>query len=219
MIMRTRTLLAAVAGVLLLHAPAHAWQIYAQLGLPTFGVGIAHPVTSGVVVRADYVTTGALSDRRTEEGIDYDASGKISRFALLADWHPGGGGFRVTGGVNVNNSALDLVALPAGNSITLGGQTFPVTSADRFDATIDFPRVTPYIGIGWGSVGRDSGWHLTADLGISIGRASLSARVSGQLAQVPGIDAAVDRELAELRDGVGKVRAIPQFTLGIGYRF
>ncbi len=217
--MRPRHLFAAVLGAFFLSTSAHAWQVYTQVGLPTLGVGVAHPLSETVVLRGDFGSTGSVNERRTEEGIDYDATGRLSRFALLADWHPGGGAFRITGGAHFNDSSIDLVAVPAGSTITLGGQTFPVTAGDRFDASIDFPGVTPYIGIGWGSPSREPGWHLTADLGVSIGRASLSAQVSGQLAGLPGIDEAVDRELAELRDGVGKVRAIPQLTIGIGYRF
>ena len=72
---------------------------------------------------------------------------------------------------------------------------------------------------GGAGIVTDPGWFFTADLGVSIGRARLSSQVSGQLASAPGIDAAVDSELAELRDGVGKVRAIPQFLFGVGYRF
>lgn len=41
----------------------------------------------------------------------------------------------------------------------------------------------------------------------------------GALASEPDIQANLDKELAELRDGVGKVRAIPQLSVAIGYSF
>ena len=41
----------------------------------------------------------------------------------------------------------------------------------------------------------------------------------GQLASAPDIQNNLEKELTELRDGVGQVRAIPQLSLGIGYSF
>ncbi|MEZ5660784.1 MAG: hypothetical protein R3E83_20415 [Burkholderiaceae bacterium] len=217
--MKLRLAIPLFALVCIAHAPAHAWQLYLHGGLPSLGIGVAQPVSDKVVVRADFASTGSLTERRREEGIDYDARARIERFALLADMYPGAGNFRLTGGLTFNDTSIRLAAVPTGGTLNIGGQTFPVTANDRFDVAIDFPRVTPYLGVGWGSRRTDPGWFFTADLGVSIGRARLSSQVSGQLASAPGIDAAVDSELAELRDGVGKVRAIPQFLFGVGYRF
>ncbi|MEZ5650426.1 MAG: hypothetical protein R3E87_07730 [Burkholderiaceae bacterium] len=217
--MKLRHAVITIGFAVLAHGPAHAWQVYVHGGLPTLGLGIAQPINERMVLRADYASTGSLDDRVSEEGIDYRATGRLARFALFADWFPGGGSFRFTGGITFNQSKLDMNAVPTGNTLEIGGQTYPVTANDRFDVTIDYPDVTPYLGIGWGSRRTDPGWHFSADMGVSIGRASLSSRLSGQLAGAPGIDAAVDRELAELRDGVGKVRVLPQFMFGVGYRF
>jgi len=57
-----------------------------------------------------------------------------------------------------------------------------------------------------------------ADIG-AVGRATVSATARGQLAAQPDIQVNIDKELAELRDGVGKVRLVSQLTLGLGYSF
>lgn len=72
--------------------------------------------------------------------------------------------------------------------------------------------------IGWGHQ-TGSGFRFSADIGAAIGRATVSAVARGQLASQPDIQTNLDEELVELRDGVGKVRAIPQLSLGIGYSF
>ena len=83
---------------------------------------------------------------------------------------------------------------------------------------IEFPKSTPYIGIGWGHQ-TGMGLRFSADIGAAVGRATLTATPRGALANQPDIQANIDKELVELRDGVGKIRAIPQLTIGLGYSF
>ena len=83
---------------------------------------------------------------------------------------------------------------------------------------VEFPKSTPYIGIGWGHQ-SGSGLRFSADIGASIGRATVTATARGQLATQPDIQANIDKELVDLRDGVGKVRAVPQLSIGLGYSF
>ena len=90
--------------------------------------------------------------------------------------------------------------------------------ADGLKVQIDFPRTTPYIGIGWGHQ-TGSGLRFSADIGASIGRATVTATPRGALATQPDIQANVDKELAELRDGAAKLRAVPQLSIGLGYSF
>jgi hypothetical protein len=47
----------------------------------------------------------------------------------------------------------------------------------------------------------------------------VTATARGQLAAQPDIQANIDKELVELRNGVGKIRVIPQLSIGLGYSF
>ncbi len=198
---------------------SHAVEAYGSLGLPGVLVGVAHPVNQSFTVRGDYGGIGSLSGTRTEDGIRYDGTGDFNRLGLFGDWYALGNGFRITGGLTFNQMALDLEARPEGNTIMIGNNTYPVAANDRFVARIEFPRVTPYLGIGWGHHAAEKGWGFNADLGVSIGRATVSTQTYGALATQPGIADDVAREQAELEEGVGKIRAIPQLTIGISYRF
>jgi len=73
------------------------------------------------------------------------------------------------------------------------------------------------LGLGYGHQ-LGSGWGFTFDLGASIGKAKISETHTGTVLGNAS-QADIDRELAELRDGVGKIRLIPQISLGVATRF
>lgn len=197
---------------------AQAGEVYANVGLPGIGLGYAHPIDSRFTVRADFMTLGSRSKSTTEEGIRYDGRYKLQRLAVLGDWFPFGGSFRLTGGLSSNQYKVTLDATGANGSLTIGDRTYTTTAADGLKVEVKFPGVTPYLGIGWGHQSA-SGWRFGADIGALVGRAKVDATVRGALASQPDIQANLDKELAELRDGVGKVRAIPQLSVAIGYGF
>ena len=200
-----------------LSTAAQAGELYTNFGIPGVMLGYAQPIGPLFGVRADYATIGTRKDKRTEDGINYDGTLKANRTALLADWFPFAGTFRFTTGITANQYKLDLLATGAGGSLTIGNNTYTTTAQDNFRVQVKFPTSTPYVGFGWGH-GSGSGFRFSFDVGAKIGKATVNYSLSGPLAnQVSQAD--IDAELAELRDGVGKVRAIPQITFGLGYSF
>jgi len=208
---------AAALALLALGPAAHAVELYTGIGVPGVMLGVAQPLGPLFGIRADYMTLGKRSERSSEEGITYDATLKTGRTALLADWFPFGGPFRFTGGVTSNQHKIDLLATGAGGSLTIGNTTYVTTAQDRFRVFVKFPSTTPYIGVGWGHH-SGSGLRFAADIGASIGKAKVSYELSGPNANAVA-QADVDAELAQLRDGVGKVRLVPQLSIGLGLSF
>ena len=196
---------------------AQAGELYTQAGLPGLMIGWAQPLNSQFGLRLDVATIGERTDRRTEEGISYDGKLKLNRTALLADWFPFSGSFRLTGGVTANQYKLDLLATGAGGTITVGNTSYTTTSADQLLVRGRYPSSTPYLGFGWGHQ-ASTGLRFSVDVGAMFGRASVSATVIGPWAQRVS-QADIDTELAELRSGAAKVRAVPQLSLGLGYSF
>lgn len=198
---------------------AQAGEIYANAGFPGVGLGYAHPINSHFALRGDFMTLGTHKKDMNEEGIDYKGTLSTSRVALFADYFPFGGVFRLTAGLTANNYKLELDASGAGGEITVGDKTYTgLTAADGLNVKIKFPKTTPYLGIGWGHQ-QESGFRFAFDIGAMIGKAELDATARGALASDPTFQAELDKELAELRDGVGKVKAIPQITFSLGYSF
>lgn len=199
-------------------ASAHAGEVYANVGLPGIGLGYAHPIDSSFSVRGDFMTMGSRDKTTTENGVAYTGRYKLQRAAVFGDWFPFEGSFRLTGGLSSNNYKVTLDASGAGGTLTIGDRTYTTTAGDGLNVEIKFPSVTPYLGIGWGHQ-MGNGWRVAADVGALIGKAKVTATARGALANEADIQSNIDKELAELRDGVGKVRAIPQLTFSVGYSF
>lgn len=213
----TRTALAACS-LFAVAAPAAAAEVYAGFGLPGVMLGFAQPVGSGLTVRGDIASLGSRQQDGVEEGINYTGKAKVQRSGLFGDWFPGSGGFRFTLGVTFNQQRVDLAAVGNGTPIEIGGTSYPTSTADRLDVRVAFPKTTPYVGIGYGHHRTEPGFGFVFDLGAQIGKAKVTAKTSGpNLSLVSQAD--LDQELAELRDGAGKVKAFPQLSLGVNYRF
>ena len=209
------TLTAAAAVVFV--PSARAGEIYLKAGVPGVVLGYAHPLSDRFGIRLDTASIGTLNERRTEDGILYDISLKGERTALLADWFVFGGSFRFTGGITSSKYSLDLLATGAGGSITVGNTTYTTTAADRFNVKVKLPSSMPYVGLGWGHQ-MNSGLRFSFDIGAKLGKATLSYALSGPWTSSVS-QADIDAELSELRDGVGKIRLLPQLTIGLGYSF
>jgi hypothetical protein len=215
--------LSCLCATALLAGTAHAGESYGALGLPGIQLGYAHTVNTSLGLRADIGTTGSFNKNGKESGIDYQGKAKYNRLGLFADYFPMGNGFRLTGGLTVNNAELKLRSQFDGSTpVTFNGQTFTPTSSDYFNAKVTFPKVMPYLGLGWGHQAREAGLGLVADVGASFGRAKLTTDTNLVGQTISGVtitQADVDAQTQELRDGVGKLRFLPQVSLGLSYRY
>ncbi len=212
----------AASVALLMGAPlAQAGEAYLALGFPIVQVGYAHSVNQQLGLRADFGTSGTFSKDGMEEGIDYKGDLNLHRVGLFADYFPFSGGFRLTGGVTLNKAELKLNSnLVNGRNVTIGDQSYTPDGSEYLNVQVKMPAVMPYIGIGWGHQASEKGWGFVADLGVSVGKATLDyqtnliAKSGGAITQ-----ADVDKEVSELRDSVGKVTVLPQISLGVSYKF
>lgn len=201
---------------------ASAGEVYGNLGLPGLMVGYAHAINPMFTVRGDFATLGNYNKDQTESGIDYKAKLAFSRLGLFGDYFPFSGGFRLTGGLTMNNQKIELTSsAQAGSTMTVGDRTVILTPDDRLYVQIKMPSTTPYVGLGWGHQQADKGLGFVADLGATLGKAKLDVQATGTTLGNRAIvtQADIDKETQQLRDGVGKITFIPQISLGMNYRF
>ncbi|MGY0196791.1 hypothetical protein ACWA7J_17120 [Leptothrix sp. BB-4] len=208
-------LLVSAAG---LAGTAQAGEFYGQVGFPGAGIGYAQPLSDSVVLRADAVSLGSRSRQYTEEGITYQGTLKADRVAVFADWFPFGGVFRFTGGVASNKFDLTLDASGVGQTINVGNTNYTLGPGDGLTMQVKYPRTMPYLGVGWGHQPNVTGLRISFDVGALVGKPKVSATGRGQLAN-PSAQADIDRELAQVNDGIGKVSLLPQFSFSLGYSF
>ena len=205
--------------------PAHAVEPYLATGFPYALIGVAEPLNPYFAVRADF---GAIAHHNYSGSTsDNDFRGDIhySRGALLADWFVFSGGFRLSAGASFNQAKATMRASAHDGKITLGGVQYDAPASTYYvTSDLSFPKTTPYIGIGWGHHASTPGLSFNFDLGASIGQAkatplTASPALASELALNPQGASDLQKENSDYQDAVSKFKAIPQLTLGIGYRF
>jgi len=200
-----------------LNTTATAQSLYGGVGvLGLYNVGYAHHINKSFSIRGQY--GGGLDYTRDEtvEGVNARANLKYSTTGLFADWRPFDGGFRVAGGVSFNDVKAQVNALGTGTS-TINGKTVNMTG-ETYNVTVEYPKTTPYLGIGYGHQPAAKGLGFYVDFGLLFGkfkvRSETSLVNSGKVTQ-----ADVDAQDAKIRDSVDSLSVLPVVHLGMSYRF
>ena len=155
---------------------------------------------------------------QTSSDIGYDVEFKLQTFALLGNYHPFEGVFRLTGGLMFNGNKLSMTANPVGN-YDIGGTSYTPAQVGTLKATVDFNPIAPYLGLGWGK-SAGSGFGVTFDIGILFqGAPKFDMNVSGAIANDPTFMANLKKEEANAADDMKGFTAYPVMSLGLNYRF
>lgn len=108
------------------------------------------------------------------------------QLGVLLDWHPLDGGFRVSGGLVTADFEFDMSA-DAQSDYKLGDDETQYTGNLRLDGGLDFNRVAPYVGVGWGAAVGETGLSFVADIGVLlIGKPTLGLDASGTACEGTG---------------------------------
>jgi hypothetical protein len=196
----------------------------ADIGTTGLGLHVTVPAMENVNARLglnylSYSYSGSTSQ------VDYDFKMKLNTFDALLDWHPMASGFRVSGGLVYNNNKIDATAKSnATGTYTIQGHTYTAADAGQINGSIDFRKVAPYVGIGWGNaISADKGWGFSADLGALIqGSPNTSLTNTGCNAlAVSCAQLATDvaAENKSLDDKVSKFNVYPVVRVGLSYKF
>jgi|SRR6185295_16092670 len=170
------------------------------------------------------------SDRREASDIEYDGEAKLRTGTALLDWHPGGRGFRLTGGVVYNDTSIEGSSLPPASGIyNIGGVPVPAALVGTLDAKADFDPVVPYAGLGWGNaVAANKRVGFFIDLGVIFqGKADVTLTpiipANSPINTTPGAREALDillrREEQDLEDQAADYDLYPVVAIGLSYRF
>lgn len=198
--------------LLLCSMPAKAEKGFAVGG--RFGtLGVGFEVTKALTKRtrlrvgANAFTFGTSFK---EAGISYDVDLRSRNVAVIFDYHPLNGRFRVSAGVFYNKNEFDA---DAAGTLTVGGTTYANAT---LNANVSFDRTSPYIGIGWGNAVKE-GKRLTHsfDLGVLYqGSPKVKLTATGV-----GSQADLNQEALELEDALDSFRYYPVISYGISFKF
>ncbi|GAB4513734.1 MAG: hypothetical protein Tsb0026_18690 [Sulfuricaulis sp.] len=159
----------------------------------------------------DYKTTDRASD------IDYDFNFDLQSVALLANYHPFSGVFRLTAGALYNKNELNLTGKPtAGSTYTINGVSYTAAQVGTLSGKLTFNSTAPYLGLGWGN--RPGGrWGLSADIGVLYqGSPKLTMSATGAAA---GLAADIEQERRSAEEDLSDLKWYPVLSLGMYFRF
>ncbi|ANB01867.1 hypothetical protein [Ectothiorhodospira sp. BSL-9] len=195
-------------------AQAGSFALGAKVGTTGLGLEGTYGLRENVNLRGGlYGFTYSTDVEETD--VDYDADLKLRSAALLADWHPFNGGFRLSAGAYYNGNELTGKAqgeLDIGDDGPYQGS---------LDATIDWRSFAPYLGIGYGNAVQGGRWSFAFDAGVMFTGSpdvSLKGRVNDPALQ-DEFDQDVRREQEELQDDLDDFKYYPVVSLGVTYRF
>ncbi|MHB1238350.1 MAG: hypothetical protein ACYCY7_12405 [Gallionella sp.] len=188
----------------------------------TLGLGmeVAFPMAQSIDGRIGLNTYKYnLNKTSTSNGLstDYNGDLNLSSLEALADWHPFAGSFRMSGGLIYNNNSLNMTARPTGGTVNVGGTTYPInTSGQYVNAAIEFKKVAPYLGIGWGRTPKNTGLSFTSDIGIMY-QGSPKANVTTNIPNVTSAD--ISQANSDLNSSMSSYKFYPVISIGVGYTF
>jgi hypothetical protein len=199
-------------------------NVYLGVGaLSIATIGYARPINSNFGLRAEYGGWTTLSRDFTLDDSDGNVSAKFNHAGVFADWFPFENGFRLVGGVSLNDYGVTFSANPNINLEFASGKTINLTN-ESFSVNLTFPKTTPYLGIGYGhQQSKDKGIGFYADVGVLVGSIELNATTSlVDKTASNGLkitQADIDDKLQSVRDEFAKYNVFPSFSLGLVYRY
>lgn len=145
-------------------------SVTANAGIGSVGFfGFSVYVSPNVRLRTDLNAYKSTGKSQTINGSAYVVDKSNYSLGTYVDWYPTQNGFKLVAGINVNRIQHKVKSTP-NSAIAVNSKVAP--AGDNYlDITYKFPKVTPFIGIGYESgTGNDYGWNGVAEIGVMIGR-------------------------------------------------
>jgi hypothetical protein len=159
-----RLTLAAALGVTLLAGAASQanaqdgrFAVGANIGTPGVGAELQYKLNDNFVVRGggDWMN---FNYDHTYSGVDYSAKLKTGTGGAFIDWHPGGGGFFLSGGGYFGERKARLDGRPTGPT-QIGDLVFTPEQIGTIRGDIEMSKTQPFAGLGWDNTfSRNGRW-------------------------------------------------------------
>jgi hypothetical protein len=184
-----------------------------KAGLLGLGAEVTKSLTDTLNARLG-VNSYKFNTSATESGTDFDIDLKWQSSALLLDWHPGGGTFRLTAGYLFNGNKLAMSVKP-GSTYDIDGNTGTLGAGEYVNGDVSFDN-GPYVGLGWGNAAKGTGFGMSVEIGAAY-QGSPKVTLATNVVGVTQTD--IDREQASLENSLDSYKWYPQVAIGVSYAF
>lgn len=201
-------------------ASAGGVAVSGEAGTLGFGVGLTGRLARTLNLRAVFHPGPTLSYSGTSGDDEYDFELQLRSAGGQLDWHPGGGGFHLSGGVILNRNKLDGTGTSP-DSYTIGDNTYTVAQVGTLRSAIDFKKAAPYAGIGFGNaVGEGKHLGVVFDLGVVFaGSPRVALTATGPIAGNATFQQDLASEEQSLSDDLKAFKYYPVLSLALSYQF
>jgi hypothetical protein len=219
---------ALVAAAALLAAASSQAQVAVTADLGTTGAG-AHlvvPMESNLNGRFGLNYMKHDFDKRSGL-VDYELKGKLATFDVLFDWYVrDNSALHLTGGLVYNGNNFNAVGKPGIDGMfALNGHNYTTADVGALTGTVDFRKIAPYLGIGWGNPLKLNGsrWQFNTDLGAyyqgnaNVHLVSIGCATSQVVCKALASDVAA--ETARVREDAASYKFYPVLRASVSYRF
>ncbi len=177
------------------------------------GITLEKPLLYDFSVR---IQTGALSSSQqfNYDGTPFTSTTHYNHVAVIADYRPYAGRYRISGGLIMGSDGVDNVSHPDSSTIRVGNGLYPTSGTGIVSTHLRYGKPSVYAGVGTGT-GLIRGLALTFDVGAIVRNGSVTVATTGPLAaQSAAFRADLNRLAAEQRTHV----VVPVLSIGLVYR-
>jgi hypothetical protein len=207
----------AIAAVLAALPAAARADLFSSVSYGVQASTIGHGVTLEKPLLYDFsvrIQTGTMSvsQQFSYDGNPYTSTAHYNHVAVIADYRPSAGRYRISGGVVFGSDGVDNVARLDSPAIRVGNGLYPITGTGAVSTHLRY-KPSLYAGVGTGT-GLIRGLALTFDVGALVRNGSATATATGPLASNAAFRADLERLRAEQRTRV----VVPVVSVGLVYR-
>jgi hypothetical protein len=202
-----------------LFAMADEYAVGVTAGTMGAGVTATTNIIQNVNLRIN--ATGFSYNKSASSGTDIDFDAKLKLFGVgaVADYHPFGGDFRLSGGAYYNGNKFTLDGKPEAD-YTLNGRTYTAGEVGTVRAEVKYEKISPYIGIGWGNALDKSGhWKFSTDLGAMYTGSPKVSLTASNPKNDSVLAADIAAEESKLKNDTDKLKWWPVLAVSLSYRF
>jgi hypothetical protein len=183
-----------------------------QVSTVGHGITLEKPLLYDFSVRIQ-TGTMSVSEQFNYDGNPYTSTAHYNHVAVIGDYRPYAGRYRISGGLVFGSDGVDNVARSEAPTLRVGSGIYPISGTGMVSTHLRYDRPSLYAGVGTGT-GLIRGLALTFDVGALVRNGTVTASATGPLASNPAFRADLERLRSEQRTHA----VVPVVSVGLIYR-